>query len=201
LFYQQAQPKEIEMTAKTTVTHADGTVSTRTSKTRTYSHAIEISPAPADHYAAYLTALADECETAAARYRTAAENRRVQIQSRGFRDDTGYFSHQATLLDTDNRIYTWCSQDGKTEDILTDGRPLVGVADFLARYAVEQAASKDEQAAKYRAEAAEVLATGQPVGSYSVLRWSSRADLAIKAISEFEHYSKCGHQLRVVAVD
>lgn len=179
----------------TVVTHADGTTSTRTSKTRTYSHAIEVSPAPADRYAAYLTRQAEEQEAKALNLRTAASLGRGTIRSRGFKTQNDHVSYAATLTGTD--VYTWCGEDRMTE---SDG-VLVPVLPYLIDRARQSAEYADGLAAKLRAEAAAVLAAGTPVGEYMVVRWSSRADLAHQALGEFSWYASQGRTVRVVAVD
>jgi hypothetical protein len=186
---------------KTTVTHADGTVSTRKSQTRTYSHAVEVSPAPAAAYAANLNRKADSLAARAANLRAAADAGVVHVRSRGFSTADPYISHDATLLGTDREISWHSNAAGQIKDTLTDGSPIVNARDYLVAYARKQATVWDEQAAKTRQEAADVLAAGTPVGNYFVARWSSRADLAAKALSEFDHLCAAGHAVRAVAVD
>lgn len=188
-------------TRKTTVTHADGTVSRRASKTRTYSHAVEVSPAPAEAYAADLDRQARDRRDTAARYRAAADAGHVTIKSRGFGTINPDVSHQATLSGTDGYIYTWCNADAITHTLPSQGAQPVHVTEDLPRHARDTAANYDTAAEKLEAEAAAVRTAGVPVGRYGVARWSSRADLAAKALAEFEYLTAKGHQLRVVAVD
>lgn len=188
-------------TRKTSVTHADGTVSKRASKTRTYSHAVEVTPAPAASYAAYLTQLAAEATAKAASLRAAAEAASVAITSRGWSTGDPYYSHQATLRGTNRQVYTWCSADGQRVDVLADGKPVVSAKDSLVADALSGAQRAEQDAERFTARAAAVLAAGEPVGEYKVVRWSSRADLAVKALSEFERYTDWGHTVRVVPVD
>jgi hypothetical protein len=191
----------------TTVTHADGTVSTRKSKTRVYTHAIEASPAPADRYAAHLIQQAGAQEVKALNLRTAAAVGKGHIKDRGLggRTAEGHHSHCATLDGTD--IYTWCGADQLTEDfsgpyVAGATRPLVPVLPYLIGLARESADRADRRAAELRAEAAAVLTAAVPVGEYLVPRWSSRADLAHAALSEFAgYYTAQGCTVRVVPVD
>lgn len=186
------------------MTHPDGTISTRGSKTRTYGYAVEIAPAPAEKVAAELTRLAAECTTKAAAFRAAADNGKATMQSRGFsgRHATGPNSHQATLTGTDGYIYTWCDADARTQDRHDDNGGTVHAVAYLVRYARDMADEYDQQAAKYAATAAETLAAGTPVGEYGILRWSSTAALAAKGLRELgDYYAARGHALRVVAVD
>lgn len=188
---------------KTTVTHADGTVSTRKSQSRTYTHAVEIAPARAAAYAAWQTAAAAKEEARAAQYRAAAAAGKVVIKSRGFPGTRPESLHdyEATLAGTGGYVYTWCSADGRTQDIVADGKPIVDVRAYLIEHATQYAEGIEQRAAELRAEAAKILAAGTPVGDYGVLRWSSRADLATKALSEFDYAVQRGHTIRVVPVD
>lgn len=191
---------------KTTVTHADGTVSIRKSQSRTYTHAIEEGPAPAAAYAAYLVRQAERSEANAAKLRAAAERGSVVVRSRGFSSPGQYHDHEAILRGTESakgnaQIYTWCSADGRTQDVVADGKPIVDVRAYLIEYATRYAEEIERGAVKGRAEAAEVLAAGTPVGTYGILRWSLRADLAVKALSEFDYAVQRGHTVRVVPVD
>lgn len=185
----------------TTVIHPDNTISTRKSKTMVYTHAVEIGPAPADRYAADLIRKAEKLEAKAARFREAIRFNEVRIGSRGhgIRDD--YLSHQATLTGTDREIYTWCNKDAKRQDYST--KEVTHVRPYLLHYAEESAVGYDEQAAKLRAEAAEILAKGEPVGEFYIYRWSTRADLAARCANgnEGSWYAARGHSVRVVAVD
>lgn len=185
---------------KTTVTHADGTVSTRKSQSRVYTHAVEVSPAPAGKYAAYLTGQAEKEEARAAKYRAAAAAGKVAIRSRGFTSPSeNYHDYQATLIGTDRDIYTWCSAEGLTQDIAAVG--VVHVGRYLVEYATRYAEEVERGAAKFRAQAADVLAAGGQVGAYGVVRWSSRADLAARSLGEFDYATARGSTVRVVSVD
>jgi len=188
-------------TRKTTVTHPDNTISTRGSKTRTYAFAVEVAPAPAGAYAAYLIRQAEAVETRIAKFRTAADAAQVQVRSRGFRTVSDYVSHDAVLVGTDREISWYSNGKGEIEDRLTDGHPIVGAVAYLTAYARRYADDLVPHAAKYRAEAADVLATGTPVDSYAVVRWSSSEALAVKALTEFDYLAERGHVVRVVPVD
>lgn len=185
----------------TTVTHQDGTRSTRTSASRTYTHAIEVSPAPAEAYAAYLRDAAETHERSAAELEQAAESGRVLLSSRGFATDPGsdHHSHCARLEGTD--LFTWASAEGMTRSYQGAEPEMVRAATHLREIAREEAASLRERAVSLRAEAEQVRAAGAPIGTYTVVRWSSRYDLAASALGEFSHYATEGRTVRVVPVD
>lgn len=191
---------------KTTVTHADGTVSTRKSQTRTYSHAVEIGPAAATAAAAGKIREAERNEATATQLTAAADAGKVVITDRGFRSDESLYSHQATLAGTKNEngnptVFTWCSADGRTRSYQGDEPVVVDAAAYLIESARLKAAQREADAASLRAEAAEITAAGAPVGTYWVARWSSRADLAHKALTEFAFYAAAGYTVRAVPVD
>lgn len=191
---------------KTTVTHADGTVSTRASKTRTYSHAVEVGPAPAATYAARLTAEANRYEAEAAALRAAIASPQVVLRDRGLHSVSDYYApdpmvaYEATLVGS-KRISAWSNREGKTTRLASEGGGIEDVVNELVRRAEGQVKWYESEAAKTHAEAFEILAKGEPVGGYGVVRWSSRADLAARAISEFDYLVQKGHTVRVVEVD
>lgn len=187
----------------TVVTHPDGTTSTRKSKTMTYTHAVEIGPAPAARYAADLIRKADEQTAKAAKLRQAIKYNEVRIRHRGLdiKGKEDLYSYEARLTGSD--VYSWCSREGLTSRLDSEGGGTEKVRDCLLRNAGRSAAYADEQAAKYRAEAAEILAKGEPVGKFYIYRWSTRADLAASCANgkEGSWYAARGHSVRVVTVD
>lgn len=192
---------------KTTVTHADGTVSKRSSQARTYSHAVEVGPATAEAAAAGKTRAAERYEADAATLNAAADAGKVVITDRHLSySDGSLHSHQAVLTGTKNAkgnhtVYTWCSADGRTRSYRGDEETVEPVADYLVESARQVATRYEQNAAKLRAEAAEILAAGKPYGEYHVVRWSSRPDLAHKALTEFDYLTVQGYPVRVVPVD
>lgn len=184
----------------TTVTHADGSVSKRKSKTMTYTHAIEVGPAPAEALAKSNERRATDFDMKAAKLREAASAGKFIIRNRGFSGPVEELvSHEAKLPGTD--IYTLCSADGRTESYRDGTKTVVKVGGYLREGAINSAEHYEEQAAKLRAEAVEIREAGKPVGGYGVVRWSSSAMLATKALSSFKHYSDQGYAVRVVPVD
>jgi hypothetical protein len=189
-------------TRKTTVTHPDGTVSARASQSRAYTHAIQISPAPAESYAMYLINKATALNATAISYRQAAADAVVTIRDRGFGDSSAdsLYSHHATLSGTGGYIYTWCSSDGQTRGF-GDDSSAVSVREHLVAYAIEMAETNETEADKLVWEAKAIIAAGEPVGQFRVVRWSSSRALALKAMTEFSDASQQGCRVRVVPVD
>jgi hypothetical protein len=184
----------------TTVTHPDGTVSRRGSETMTYTHAVEVGPAPAEAMAAYLERQAAKSTADATALREAAASAKVTIRSRGLGGDPrDLVSHVAKLAGTE--VYTWCSPDGRTESHRTETTQVVEVGQYLRESAISSAEAREESAAKLLGQAAEIRAAGVPVDGWGVVRWSTRADLAHKATKEFDHLAAQGRPVRVVPVD
>jgi hypothetical protein len=189
----------------TTVTHPDGTVSKRTSKTREYTHAIQVSPADPYILAEHFRREAVKADRMAAKLRDAADVGTITIRSRGFaQDGDSLHSHVATLLGTDREIYTWCSKDGQMNtypEPYPAGAVVVPADQGLRANARRQADAYTASAVKLREQADATLAAGAPVGAWTVERWSSRQDLAMKALGTFAYLTERGHQVRVVPVD
>jgi hypothetical protein len=184
----------------TTVTHPDGTVSRRTSETRTYTHAVAVGPAPAEAMAAYLDRRATELEAAAAVLREAAATAKVTIRDRGLGGNSrDLITHVAKLAGTE--VYTWCSADGRTESHRTETTEVVEVGPYVRESARSGAEWREKEAANLLSRAAEIRAAGAPVGEWGVVRWSSRADLAQAALSTFDHLAAQGSPVQVVPVD
>jgi hypothetical protein len=190
----------------TTVTHPDGTVSKRTSKTMTYTHAVQVSPADPYILAEYFRREAIKSNENATKLRTAADARQVTVRSRGFGQVApgDLNSHQATLSGTDREIFTWCSADGHTRSY-PEPYPaeavLVPVEEYLAESARRSADAYVARATALREQADATLAACSPVGSWSVERWSTRQDLAHKAVATFRYLVERGHRVTVVPVD
>jgi hypothetical protein len=187
----------------TVVRHADGTVSTRSSKTRTYAFAVVRGPASADTYAKGLEREADNYDQRAEQLDAAIARNRILKRRRGFADGTTY-SHTYELDGTDHRgnrlgfheIYTYGDDQGNANG---GGR----VREQLLTNAHSQSADARDKAKQLRAEAVQVREAGEPVGGYTVLRWTSRRDLGQNAAqgSEFDYYRKRGFPLTVEATE
>ncbi len=201
------------MTRTTTVTHPDGTTSKRTSKSRTYSHAIEVGPVDPATVAARFEEFAVEADAKAAKVEEALRFPDVVLRSRGFQRaqrgvDEGYdgkpvfHNFVAALKGTDGEIYTWANSRG----VVQHGYPEVveePALTYLVRSAEGQAARHREAAEGYRTKAA-ALRSGDlsPLTvsdrSWGIVRWSSSRTLATKALGSFDHFRASGCVVRVV---
>lgn len=203
-------------TNKTTVTHADGTISTRSSKTMVYTHAVEVSPADCETYAASLDRMADDADASAAQLDRAAERGEVKVIDRRLGGGPQYspdpmIMFEARLIGSTRKhstVSTWSSREGLTNDpstyIAGTGKyaGTMPATDYLIQVAREQATADRAQAAKLRAQAAAVRAAGVPVGTFGIARWSTRRDLAAKYADSIRAWAALrGESVRVVEVD
>lgn len=194
----------------------DGTIiGKRTSQTRTYTHALVVLPATdADRRAAYLRSAQEHTE-AAAKMEDLAAYGKAKIRDRrlGINRGVDYFhSHEVFIEGTqeahhancEGHIETWAEYaEGLTPirptQIDHSGRQMYAYkgSDFARLTLRERAKSRREEAVKHAA-AADLSDTVNPF----VARWSSRADLAEKARSEFDYQvTGSGRRLIVVPVD
>jgi hypothetical protein len=204
-----------------TVTHPDGTVSTRTSA-RAYTHVIVSVPATPEARKAALNRQADRREAHAAVLEAAADAGVVKGHYRGMDiDQTKFHAYdfhlEGTLVESGRTRYyeiseranneglheTWPRFIGDIpvvreteEDHSGEKRVAVKVKDFVIHQARQTAARLREEATQLRIDAEKPDPRG-----YEALRWSSRADLAQKALSEFEYEYSVGRTLTVVPVD
>lgn len=168
-------PEGTEMGKRTTtVTHPDGTLSTRTSKTMAYSHAVE-SKLDMRALAATKREEAEAERAELGRFVEAVKGGRVLTEASG-----------SVYVVGEGGWRVWIGHH-------TEADPLdrkAGVRWVLARH--------KERAAKLDAEA-EQAETG-PAYTYGVYRWSNSEALAAKGLREFD--GKVRHTtFRVVAVD
>ncbi len=213
----------------TTVTHPDGTVDKRTSQGRTYTHAVVVGPGTPESIAAGWRAQAATARGTAAMIRAAIEKGVVHKRSRGYRMDDSVVSYVYDLAGTEvqgQRSHTYAlvsergTSDGRSQcapQYLRPGDVVVGdsaaVAGGFPNYVLVETrahvlAQAAEEAERYersaekceaRAQAAE---RGEGLGSYGVVRWSSRRDLAERAaVGEYGSVAAAGHRVYVVPVD
>jgi hypothetical protein len=166
----------------TTVTHPDGTVSKRTSESRTYTHAVVISRTRE-------SLVADEMSNAAAaderaRIAAAAVGGEVTEESRSWSGGLRY-------------ITLFLGGEYAGAHVSDKPRP----SDEELREGMRKRVKESEaRAQEYRDKAAK-LGRG-PAMQYGVLRWSSRADLAHSAVSgEFGRLVRPGVTVEAVTVD
>jgi hypothetical protein len=172
--------KEPKMTAtKFTVTHTDGTVSTRTSKTKAYTHAVvseQTAEARRDDYLEIAAGWAARAEKSEA----AAEATEVLLTS-DRRDYRG------------KALYSW-TLGGLFVGL--DSKPAPSLEEARATVLGYAARERSNQRA-YEAKAAAATET-----VYTVLRWSQSHDNAAKfwASKEAQHFARYG-RVSVVPVD
>lgn len=210
-------------TRKFSVTHPDGSVSKRTSKSRTYAFAIVSVPATdrARHRA--LNKQAYVLEARAAQFEAAADAGAVIRRDRGMGIAPFEFhAFDVALKGTEVRgqRVTYCEINDRSNDenltetwreFVPDGVEIVRETEadysgemkvavdaraYLVGKARRRAVELREQAARLRTEA-----DTPDTGGYDVLRWSSRRDLAEKALAEFAYATQSGRTLQVVPVD
>lgn len=227
------------MARTTTVTHPDGTVSKRTSKTRTYAYAVVEGPLDPQRYADFLEAGANESEAKADAIEAALADPHFNRRSRGvgprntedpdqgysgehtyhnfeaylvgtaiswhcdskarasFAEDWAFFyGYTPEILDTVVKTY---ANGYESRSIVVDVRPyLLGVARHDLENLRASVVKTRETVARLRSGDTSDISNGN---GYGVLRWSSREDLAYKALAEFDYSVAMGHTLSVVAVD
>jgi hypothetical protein len=194
----------------TTVTHPDGTTSTRSSASATYTHAVVVGPLIPEVAAAYQTARAARLRESADILDAAADAGRVTIRDRRIGGNYGpdwahaaeaYLMGSKTPANGGYLMNVRCTLDGRTTDYDAADRALVPVVPVVIASARDEAVRLrvvadecDERAARY--------AAGLDLGGYGVARWSSRRDLAVKAVAgEFAGRVAAGHAVTVVEVD
>lgn len=176
----------------TTVTHADGSVSKRSSVRATYTHAVVVSRTAAS-IAAKHRAEAAKCLTAAAEYDVAAQGEILRKQD----GKPGSWLGVRTTVTVGGTYADSTFADGEggrssERAPLTDEQARAAVQAY-GDNARERATQSEERAAK---------AEAGPAVTYAVLRWSSRADLAQKAAAgEFAGLRTEGVEVYVVPVD
>lgn len=207
---------------KYTVTHSDGTVSTRSSA-RSYVFAIVSVPAEDAARREAFNRQANDLEAKAARFDAAADRGKVVVRSRGLSIDPAEFhAFDASLLGTENRTgrVTYCEINDRAnnENLTETWRQFVPEGVEIARETKEDHSGERRvavaiepyligkaraRAAELRKTAAELRVEGESsdTGGFEVLRWTSRRDLAEKALSEFDYVAKVGRTLKVVPVD
>jgi hypothetical protein len=214
----------------TYVTHPDGTVSKRGSKTRAYTHAVVEGPIDPLKYADYLDKQAAEADRTADGIEAALVEPQVKIKNRnlGWRNedpDVGYngkhvyhgfeiflngayysansHSDSKGVVDVPSKYTHGVEPIAEAEDgrgVLLPGR------DYILAVARDALSTKRLAAVDLRNQAAalrsgDLSSLSHNALGYGVMRWSSREDLAYKALSEFAYSVERGHTVYVVPVD
>lgn len=169
------------MPTTTTVTHPDNTVSKRTSKTRTYTHAVVV---------------ATSREALVRRAQESSDNYLAQAAEYVHNAETGVYTVESrvSFMDSVRNIakigdtYAGCNYDGPAPTEAEARENVMEYADHAQRNSDHYAA----QAVKHAAG---------PEVIYSVVRWSSRLDLAEKAAQGEFASSTPGVTVTVVSVD
>lgn len=183
------------MARTTTVTHPDGTVSKRTSKSRAYTHAV-VHVETRAHRVADARADLARAQEQVTKYAAMLADGVVANGERDLRPAGAFLGSRQFLTMAGQYASSYFFDDsipGKTEaeQRPSDEAVIAGVQEW------------HDKAVAYvaRAEAAVAKAEASPEVTYGVVRWSSRADLAVKAVAEFERLAVHGSRLDVVEVD
>lgn len=176
------------MTARTThYVHADGTVSTRTSKTRVYGWAVEQIRdlhVEAAAKAAHIVKLETELESFERGVAAKKVIRSSKPWPRGERYQDFY------VEDPTSGERHWIG----SQVVDADGKVVRG-EEFDAKAAVKESRRLKEGAIERMRSEAQELAAG-PQHAYAIVRWSERADSAFKAVNSFGYHT--GATYRVV---
>lgn len=163
------------MPRKTTFTHADGTVSTRNSKTRVYEWAVEFKT---DNHlvAAYEAEQVKERKAEAAAFAEAVEADKVVAKSKPWSRGGSYVDFSLVHPETQEKF--WIGAEVRDED----GKPSREAWDKAAEIAKSTENWKNSIA---RAEERIAALLAGPQYTYGIARWSERRDSAEKAVGSF----------------
>lgn len=201
---------------KTTVTFADGTVARRTTE-RTYTHAVAVSAEIPELVRPHLIQGIADDERYLAMLALARQNMGVAIYPRGFNTggkDLGYdgkpswSNYEAVLLgtrsDADGQypLTLHCNSEA-ISSVFVDGEGYkpVPARDVLKNYAEDRFERMTASLAEKRSFLAQLDAGTYDLGKPGVLRWSSREELAIKAMNSKFAGSHPTRRLFVTEVD
>jgi hypothetical protein len=200
------------MTKRTlTITHPDGTVSTR-GTARDYTHAVVLTPREPQTWRTFVLKTLDARIALLAELNKMIESAVIH-RGRSFSSNPAgvdldrdgnhtYMNFQASFGRTGPMCFTaWCDSAGNTRDYRDGERIIVPVADFL----IDQARRTAELWAKSNAADVHLIAAidagTADRGGYRVVRWSTRRDLAERAVAEFDGFREHGHGIEVQPVD
>lgn len=223
------------MTNKHTATLPDGTVATRNSKARTYTHAVAIGPKDPARYAAEVTSQIAATRAKIATIEAALVNPTVHLQSRGYsrvNEASDFNSHEAYLTgaftrvrgkgrapsyltgepnlrsnyagefsDKFNRFYDLATWTGKTiTDQYGDTIIVAPVLEGLILDANRAIAQHAKEVARLEALLVAIEDGTADLGSWGVLAWAGRPDLAEKEAARYRAYRPAATVVLVEAV-
>jgi hypothetical protein len=210
-------PKVTSRGRTTNVTLPDGTVATRTSKTKEYSHAVVLGPEEPELVIANREARIRSAEAAIAAREEALKDPKF-TKKRRFRDDRdpdlnyggtepAYNGFEYALKSTDGRENLedkWGNSKGDTqgcwdpETFEYDVHKLGRVVPQLKLQTLERIKRAKESIVENQADIEAVKNGTYNLGSYGVASWSSRPDLAEKAANQYAGWTR---RVTVVPVD
>lgn len=209
----------VASTPKLSITHPDGTISRRQTA-RAYTHVVVATPRDASRYADHIAGRIATFDRHIAELEASIANPEFKLAHRGFptmgrgSDDVGFdgeprytaFALSLVLPTRDLNVCTWTNSQAITENLIPAGD---------GKYDRQTADGRQEVLAiarrligTYTTERSEaqtlldsVRAGTADLGKYAVARWSTRQELAIRAMAEFDHLRAEGRSLSVVEVD
>lgn len=201
---------------KTTVTFDDGTVARRTTE-RAYTHAVAVSAEIPELVRPHLIEGIAADEKYLAMLAEAIEKMEIVVANRGFHTqgkDLGHdgkpswSNYEAALLgtrsDTDHRytVTIHCNSESISR-VFVDGEGYkpVPARDVLKKYAEHRYEAVTGSLAAKRKFLAQLDAGTYDLGKPEVLRWSSREELAIKALNSEFNRGYPTRRLFITAVD
>jgi hypothetical protein len=195
-----------------TITHPDGSVSTRQSK-HPYLFGVVVELLDPARHRAYLLLEIEKDADQQARLEAGLVDPQFSIQQRvrtspGVDPDIGLFgirgynnfSGSLRVESGGNTFVSWpCDSTGAVR--IGFGPDTEPVADVLVRRATEWAAGLAAKNSARRATIAEIDEGIFDPGPYDVRRWSTREKLAVAALGRFGGYTRIGHSITIVPVD
>lgn len=209
-------PKVTSRGRTTNVTLPNGTVATRTSKSKEYSHAVVLSPEIPELVIANREGLIRGAQAAIAAREEALKDPKF-TKRRRFRDDRDpdvdhkgepvFYGFEYNLMSADGEEIletTRGNSKGETqgaydpETFEYDVRAISRAVPQLKVQAAVKIRQAREDITKYEADIEAVKAGTYNLGDYGVPAWSSRADLAQKAANQYAGWTR---RATVTAVD
>lgn len=189
---------------KLTLTHPDGTVSTR-GTSRAYTHAVVLTPREPQTWRTFVVKTLDS------RIALLADlNKRIAAgvvhparpQNTGSLKLGPYMTHTAHFgMPKLSTLTVWCDSEGMTRDYQGGGEVIRPAADVLLDQARNAARLWAEMNDEDRQLITAIDAGTADLGGYRVVRWSTRRELAVHATVEFDGFREHGHGIEIQQVD